>query len=128
MPLRVRLNEGLGLATQVTALRAGIVSAGHDEWNEQFGDEVGKPYRSRLGQANFGNRNESSETSEQYAKRQKVDQKPLMPNGECSPEGNETGRQVNTGHEAVNIIEARRGFGLSEVELKRATEDGYSGH
>ena len=90
LPERVRFMERLGLAVwEIGMLRASIVSSGHDERNDQLRDEVSEPYRSWLGQTHFGNGDQPSEPSKQDAKRQKIDQKALLPDCERRPKTND---------------------------------------
>ena len=105
LPERVRAMEGVGLAASKTgALRASIVSSGHDERNGQFRDEVPEPYCGWLRQAHFGDGDQPSEPSKQHAKSQEVDQKALLADCKRRPQTNDARGEVYAGHEAVNVV------------------------
>jgi hypothetical protein len=107
---------------------AGMVSHSYDDRNDELWNEVAQPHGCGFGKPDLADGYESPNASKEDAQGEKVDQKALLTNGECSPQANYTSGEVHACHEAVDIVQARGRIGLSEIHLKRATKHGNGCH
>src|SRR5262249_15111157 len=70
----------------------------------------------------LADRYQSPHTGEQNSQREQVDQRPLLSDRYRRPEVDEAGREVDAGHEAVNVVQPWFGLRLAQVHLQRAAE------
>ena len=101
---------------------AGMVSHSYDDRNDELWNEVAQPHGCGFGKPDLADGYEPADSCKEYAKSEKVDQKALLTNGERSPQADYAGGEVHACHEAVDIVQARRRIGLSEIHLKSAAK------
>ena len=95
---------------------------GDDDRQQQLGNEVAKPDRSGSRQTDLAHGQEPSKAGEKYPERKEVHEGSLASNGDRRPQIDEAGREVHARHEAMNVIEPRRGVWLSQDHLQCATD------
>jgi hypothetical protein len=98
------------------------MSHGDDERQQQLGNEVAKPDRSGSRQTDLADGHEPSKAGEKYPERKEVHERSLASNGDRRPQIDEAGREVHARHEAMNVVEPRRGVWLSQDHLQCATD------
>ena len=88
----------------------------------QFGNQIAEPQGSRFRQPDAADGYQPAKAREKYAQSEQVYERALLADRYASPQADESGGKVHTGHETVSVVQRWRCMGLPREKLQSTAQ------